>query len=332
MKILGIETSCDETGAAVVENGVKLLSNVVSSSQDLHKKYGGIVPEIAAREQVKIIIAVIQEALDEAKTRSAEFDAIAVTIGPGLIGSLLVGVETAKTLSFISNKPIIPLNHLLGHIYANWMEQRPPKFPIISLIVSGGHTDLLFMENHGVLKWLGGTRDDAAGEAFDKVARILGLSYPGGPEIEKIAKDGDPTSFIFPRPMIDSPDFDFSFSGLKTSVVNLVNNFTDQKTNQFSRDLVANIAASFQTAIFEVLIKKTLLAAKKCAVSEIVVGGGVAANKFFKKELRNQSSIPVRFPPIELAVDNAAMIASCAYFNFRPGKITEIQAQPGLYF
>lgn len=345
MKILGIETSCDETSAAVVEDGTKLLSNMVSSSVELHKKYGGVVPEVAAREQVKVIIPVIQEALDEAKVRMEKIDAMAATVGPGLIGSLLVGVETAKTLAFIYKKPLVPENHLIGHVYACWLTDyrllttavdrsqkavsTQPKFPLIGLIVSGGHTDLIFMKDHGKYQWLGGTRDDAAGEAFDKVARLLGLGYPGGPEIEKAAKNGNPNLYIFPRPMINEKNFDFSFSGLKTAVVNLV------KSNSQWQKAKSDIAASFQKAIVDVLVKKSLKAAQKYQAKEILVGGGVAANQLLRSQLSahgSQLGIKVRFPSVELSIDNAAMIASAAYFNFKPQKPESVQAQPGLYF
>jgi len=326
MRILGIETSCDETGASAVENGTKLLSNVVSSSVLLHQKYGGVVPELAAREQVKVIIPVICEALDEAKTTLEKIDALAVTVGHGLIGSLLVSVETAKTLALIFQKPIVPVSHLYGHLYANWIGQKEDlNFPIVSLIVSGGHTDLILMEGHQKIKWLGGTRDDAAGEAFDKVARLLGLSYPGGPVIEKAAKTGNPKAFNLPRPMIDEDDFDFSFSGLKTAVVNLV--------RKIEKPLpVADIAASFQEASVTVLVKKTTKAAQKYKAKKILLGGGVAANKLLRERMSKKSYVPVNFPPIELCIDNAAMIASAAFFNFKPVPPEKIQAQPGLCF
>lgn len=356
MKILGIETSCDETSAAVVENGTKLLSNVVSSSVELHQKYGGVVPEVAAREQVKVIIPVVQEALDEAKVKADQIDAIAVTVGPGLIGSLLVGVETAKTLAVIFKKPTIPVNHLIGHIYACWLTDyrllttavdrsqkavsTQPKFPLIGLIVSGGHTDLIYMEEHQKYHWLGGTRDDAAGEAFDKVARLLGLGYPGGPEIEKISKGGNPKAYDFPRPMINEKNFDFSFSGLKTAVVNFI------RSSQFTaHDKISDLAASFQAATIDVLIAKTLKAVKKCDAKEILVGGGVAANQLLRSQLTvsaqggpasgghgSELRVKVRFPSVEFSIDNAAMIASAAFFNFKPEKPESVQAQPGLHF
>jgi len=350
MKILGIETSCDETGAAVVEDGIKLLSNVVSTSLALHQKYGGIVPEVAAREQVKVIIPVICQALEEAKTNWRDIDALAVTVGPGLVGSLLVGVETAKTLSLIFKKPIIPVNHLYGHLYANWLTKDLRKekgvrkqnlkslsqisFPTVALIVSGGHTDLVLMEDHQKIKWLGGTRDDAAGEAFDKVARVLGLSYPGGPAIEKIAKNGDPKAFNFPRAMVGEDNFDFSFSGLKTAVVQEVRREM-KKEKSLSQISVSNLAASFQQAVIDVLVTKTINAAKKYNAQEILLGGGVAANTLLRNKLNetsNKLGIPVKFPIIEFCLDNGAMIASAAYFNLKPFPLERIQAEPGLYF
>jgi N6-L-threonylcarbamoyladenine synthase len=329
MRILGIETSCDETGAALVENGTKLLSNVVSSSVALHQKYGGVVPELAAREQVKVIIPVICEALDEAGATLEEIDALAVTVGHGLIGSLLVGVETAKTLALIFKKSIVPVSHLYGHLYANWIGQKEDlKFPIVSLIVSGGHTDLVLMEGHQKIKWLGGTRDDAAGEAFDKVARLLGLSYPGGPVIEKAAKTGNPEAFNFPRPMIDEDNFDFSFSGLKTAVVNLV--------HKIKKPLPTfDIAASFQEALVDVLVTKTVRATQKYKAKEILLGGGVAANQYLVSRFKVEGErlgIQVFSPPIELCIDNAAMIAAAAFYNPKPTPPEKIQAQPGLYF
>lgn len=299
MKILGIETSCDETAAAVVENGIKIISNVVASSQGIHAKYGGIIPEKAAREQVKTIIPVIKESL------VCDIDAIAVTVGPGLIGSLLIGVETAKALAFAWNKPIVPINHLVGHIYANQI-----KFPAIVLIVSGGHTELVLMTDHGKFKWLGGTKDDAAGECFDKCARILNLGYPGGPAIEKNAIAGNIT---LPRPMINTKDFDFSFSGLKTAVANL----KEPNKNW--------VAYELQEAITDVLVKKTLMAAEKYKVKNILLAGGVAANKRLREKLPQALC-----PPINLCTDNAVGIASAAFFNYKPVPWQEVDADPAL--
>lgn len=335
--MLGVETSCDETGAAVVENGIKTLSNVVASSVSLHQKFGGIIPEIAAREQIKVIILVIEEAINRAGIKIQDLDALAVTSGPGLVGSLLVGVETVKTLGLIFNKPIVPINHLHGHIYANFLTNSnlnhglEKDWPKLALIVSGGHTDLVLARGHGRYKWLGGTRDDAAGEAFDKVARLLGLSYPGGPQIERVAKNGDSNRFLLPRPMKNTPDFDFSFSGLKTAVVNLINSISHKP---LAADQINDLAASFQQAVVDVLVAKTLKAAKKYQVRQILLGGGVAANSELREQISSSAKkmgVEVLTPAIEYCIDNGAMIASAAYFNFKPFPYQKINAQPGLY-
>lgn len=315
MRILGIETSCDETAAAVVKDGTKILSNVMTSSVELHQKTGGIIPEVAAREQVRCIIPVIEEAL------TSKIDVIAVTIGPGLIGSLLVGVETAKTLAYVWKKPIVPVNHLQAHLYANWLEDKKPRFPTIGLVVSGGHTDLVLMKNHGKLKWLGGTRDDAAGECFDKTARLLGLSYPGGPAIEKTAQKGNSQAFDLPRPMIKQKNFDFSFAGLKTAVSRVTK---EQKTKIKKEDL----AASIQQAIVDVLVEKTVRAAEKYKVKSVLLAGGVAANKKLREKMKLEINLFV--PPPKLCTDNATYIAACAYFNYQPISWQKIKANPGL--
>ncbi|MCL4418815.1 tRNA (adenosine(37)-N6)-threonylcarbamoyltransferase complex transferase subunit TsaD [Patescibacteria group bacterium] len=350
MKILGIETSCDETAAAVVEKkstdeNVRLLSNVVVSSLPLHAKTGGIIPETAAREQIKYVIPVINEAIEQCNNLTIDdIDAIAVTIGPGLIGSLLVGVETAKTLAFIWQKPIIPVNHLFGHIYANFVcedsklnpamagQKSKIEFPAIALVVSGGHTDLVLMKDDKKLRWLGGTRDDAAGEAFDKIGRLLKLPYPGGPAIEGAALGGNPRAFHFPRPMIDSNDFDFSFSGLKASV------FREVKTiKQLSDKTISDISASVQEAIVDVLVFKTLKAAQEYKVKSILLGGGVAANQKLRSELKSsiinhKSSIKFFVPSKSLCTDNAAMIATAAFFNYKEVPWQNLTANPELYF
>ncbi len=360
MKILAIETSCDETSSAVVEkkendNCIKVLSNIVSSSLPKHAKTGGIIPENAAREQVKYILPVIIESLlksekidkklnDKQRFEQANkilkenIDALTVTVGPGLIGSLLVGVETAKTLSFTFGKPIVPVNHLLGHIYANFIYNQKlasqiagPSFPFIGLIVSGGHTDLLFFENHGKYKWLGGTRDDAAGEAMDKLARILGLSYPGGPQIEKKAKKVNKSNIKFKSPMIETEDFDFSFSGLKTEAMREI-----QKID-LNDEIIDNICFAIQKAIVDVLIKKTVRAAKVFNVSTIVLGGGVSANeslreRFLQTAKDQRLKTKVFFPEKKYTSDNAAMIGSYALFNYKPVPWKKITAKPELYF
>lgn len=320
MKILGIETSCDETAAAVIQDGTKILSSVVASSADMHVKTGGIVPENAARQQVVSIIPVLKEVLE--KHDKSEIDAVAVSIGgPGLIGSLLVGVETAKTLSFIWKKPIVPVVHILAHLYANWLySESLPQFPAIVLTVAGGHTDLFLMRGHGDFKWLGGTRDDAAGEAFDKCARLLGLPYPGGPSIEKAAKHGDPSKIVLPKPLIGSDDYDFSFSGLKTAVLREV-----QKNKKIN---VEDMAASVEEAITQVLAKKTLDAAKKHQVKSILVAGGVAANSKLRQRLLENTNTPLFIPPINLCTDNGTYIASYAFFNYHPTHWSKISPEP----
>ena len=341
MIILGIETSCDETAAAVIkanehdDKKVKLLSNVVATSLLLHAQTGGIIPEVAAREQVKFILPVIDEALKVLGNPKREIDAIAVTIGPGLIGSLLVGVETARTFAYVWNKPLIPVDHLFGHIYANWIKSENDneiEFPAIALIVSGGHTDLVLMKNHNDIKWLGGTRDDAAGEAFDKTGRLLNLDYPAGPLIEKLAMGVEKDVYHFPRPIIDSGDFDFSFSGLKTAVLREV-----QKQKNLSEDDVKNLCFSLQQAIFDVLTKKTFAAADRYNVKSIVLGGGVTANqtlrKRFGQEIENRKSDAKLFiPERKLCTDNGAMIAAVAFFNNQRIDWHKISANPELYF
>lgn len=318
MRILSIESSCDETAAAVVEDGTRVLTHSVASSASLQKKYGGVVPEVAARRQVEVIIPVINEVLEPlGESPSSQIDALAVTIGPGLIGSLLVGVETAKALGYVWEKPLVPVNHLVGHIYSAWLAGEAPRLPALALIVSGGHTELILVEGHGVFHKIGQTLDDAAGEAFDKVAQTLGLSYPGGPEVEKLAQEGDPQKIKLPRPMIDSPDFNFSFSGLKTAVLFAMKQaHTGGNFSQFKADL----AASFQQAVIDVLVRKTFRAVQEYPVRSVLLTGGVAANKALRKSLERESSRfkGLRFfcPPVNLATDNATYIATAAYFNF----------------
>lgn len=335
MTILGIETSCDETGAAIVDNGTIILSNIVSSSQNLHIKSGGIIPEVASREQIRYLIPVVEKALKNCQLKIENIDSIAVTIGPGLVGSLLIGVESAKTLAYLFQKPIIPVNHLLAHLYANWASCAPaPSFPAIALIVSGGHTDLLLMENHAQFRWLGGTRDDAAGEAFDKTARLLNLAYPGGPAIaaaaEKQEKLGKTTEIRLPRPMIGEDNFDFSFSGLKTAVLREVNGLkTKEQFNDLTRFALAH---EIQEAITDVLVKKTIRAAENFQVKTIILGGGVAANKRLRQKFTSHNSqFAIHLPSLYLCTDNAATIASYAYFNNRPRPWFKIEASPQLF-
>jgi N6-L-threonylcarbamoyladenine synthase len=314
MKILGIETSCDETAAAVVEDGTDILSNIIASQVDIHSRYGGIVPEVASRQHMLSILPVIENALLQARVKWQDIAAIAVTYGPGLAGSLLVGVNVAKALALAHDIPLIGISHLEGHIYANWLNHKNPNFPCLCLIVSGGHSDLLLMSGHGKFEKLGRTRDDAAGEAFDKGARILGLGYPGGPAIQTAAKNGTP-SVNLPKAWLKGSD-DFSFSGVKTALLHLV-----QSNNAAISYPIADIAASFQQAIVEVLAIKTIKAAERLKIKQILLAGGVAANKALSDYLICNSTVPVMIPPPNLCTDNAAMIASCGYYRFQLGKI-----------
>jgi N6-L-threonylcarbamoyladenine synthase len=327
MKILGIETSCDETAAAVVEDGANILSNVVASQVDIHSRYGGIVPEVASRQHLITALPVVESAMAEAEVTWQDIAAIAVTVGPGLAGSLLVGVNIAKAVALAQGLPLIGINHLEGHIYANWLGGGEPVFPCLCLIVSGGHSDLVLMSGHGQFEKLGRTRDDAAGEAFDKAARILGLGYPGGPAIEKAATDRT-ASFPLPRAWLRGSD-DFSFSGLKTALLHLVrdNDFSDSTR-------VAEAAASFQQAVVEVLATKAIKAAERLGVKQILLSGGVAANKALRDWFACNSPVPVFMPPPSLCTDNAAMIAACGYYHYHSGKINgyDIDVIPSLSF
>jgi len=335
MRILSIETSCDETAAAIVEKKssdkyVHVLSSIVSSSLSFHAKTGGIIPEIAAREQLKCIIPVINQAFTDAQLEKGNIDAIAVTIGPGLIGSLLVGVETAKTLSFSWNKPIIPVNHLFGHIYANFIyedQKQEIEFPALAMVVSGGHTDLVLMNSHKEITWLGGTRDDAAGEAFDKIGRMLRLPYPSGATIEQKAKLGNVKRFQFPRPLATTDTLDFSFSGLKTAAFREI-----QKIGKIDDQTLSDICASIQQAIIDVLIKKLVFSAEKYHAKSILIGGGVAANRTLTEILQAQTTISVFVPDKNLCTDNAAMIGAAAFYNKEEKSWKDINANPELYF
>lgn len=320
--ILGIETSCDETSAAVVRDGREVLSNVISSQIELHRKTGGVVPEVAAREHAVKLFPVIDSALKKAgisrKSAPEKLYAIAVAKGPGLMTSLLMGMNAATTLALAWKLPLIPVNHIEGHIYANFTESSP-KFPIVVLTVSGGHNELILWKGHGKYQFLGSTLDDAAGEAFDKVARLLGLSYPGGPEIQKIAKHGDPT--IFPLPIPYPQTFDFSFSGIKTAVLYLLRDL-ENAGKKITPQIRHDIAASFQESVCEVLSEKLIQAAKKFCAKEIHLAGGVSANTrlreiILKKMQRENFKIKFRCPPLSLCTDNAAMIAMAGYFQFK---------------
>jgi len=329
MIILGIETSCDETGVAVVKDGTQVLSNVVASSEELHQKTGGIVPEVAAREQVRCLLPVLQEALDAAlgkgdlKEQMAELSSVAVTVGPGLIGSLVVGVQAARTLAWYWQKPLVPVNHLVAHLYGNWLTEAGSQtsFPAVALVVSGGHTELVLMKGHGQLTWLGGTLDDAAGEAFDKVARLLGFGYPGGPAISREAEkyEGQEKDFL-PRPLLHSGDFNFSFSGLKTAVM-----------REVGRRSVEGLAWEFQEAVTEILVGKALRAAAQVGAKSVLLAGGVAANQRLRDKLgESAGKVRVYVPPISFCTDNAAMVASAAHFNYSPCPWEQVSADPSL--
>jgi N6-L-threonylcarbamoyladenine synthase len=322
MKILAIETSCDETAAAVVEDGTRILSNIVASQVEIHTRYGGIVPEVASRQHLLSAIPSLQRALAEAGADLADIEAIAVTNGPGLAGSLLVGVNLAKSLALAYELPLIGVNHLEGHIYANWIEEEGknelPEFPLLSLIVSGGHTDLVLMEDHGQYRQLGRTRDDAAGEAFDKVARILGLGYPGGPVLERAAK-GVQSPCRLPRAWLEGSD-DFSFSGLKTAVLHMARDLGITGESAMSSQTIVEVAAGFQEAVVDVLVTKTVAAARRYNVKQILLAGGVAANDELRQAMIRRSSLPVLIPSPVLCTDNAAMIAACGCFRLKAGK------------
>jgi len=316
LKILGIETSCDETSAAVVENGTGILSNIVASQTDIHKLFGGVVPEVASRRHVELILPTVQQALDEAGVGFEEIDAIGVINRPGLIGALIVGVAAAKTISYATGLPLVPVHHLEAHIYANWLVSSDIEFPVVCLVVSGGHTDLIYMFGHGRYEILARTRDDAAGETFDKCARALGLGYPGGPLIDNLAREGNPSAIAFPRAKVGDT-LDFSFSGLKTSVIRYLE-------SGIRAGSVADVAASLQTAIVDVLVDHTFRAAKERGVGRVLLAGGVAANSALQaafRETGERLGIAVSAPPPVLCTDNAAMVAAAAYFAFQRGEI-----------
>lgn len=316
MKILSIETSCDETAAAIIQDG-RILSSVIASQAQLHSQYGGVVPEVAAREHVPAILPTIKLALKNSRTKLADLNVIAVTQGPGLSTALSVGVDAAKALSLALNKPLLPINHMAAHIYANFVEE-VPDFPALILIVSGGHTMLVLMTGHGKYKIVGETLDDAAGEAFDKTAKLLGLGYPGGPMISKLAIDGNPEAFDFPRPMLNTTDLKFSFSGLKTAVL-----YEVQKHKKISPQMTKDMAASVQTAIIETLIGKTHQAIVKYKPKTIMLGGGVAANKMLREQfirLSDELGLACSIPPAQYCTDNAAMIGLAAYYAIKAKK------------
>ena len=319
--ILGIESSCDETSVSIVKNGCEEIATIISSQIDIHKNFGGVVPEIASRNHVKNVTMVIEECLNEASMTMEEIDAIAVTYGPGLIGSLLVGLEAAKTLAFVYQKPLVPVHHISGHIYANNLV-KPLKFPLISLVISGGHTELIYMKDHLCFEKLGSTLDDAVGECYDKVARVLDIPYPGGPLVDKLAHEGEDT-YSLPIPL-DDASYNFSFSGLKSAVINLVHN-ESQRGKEINK---ANLATSFQNVVVESLTKKTMRALKEYNVSRLIVAGGVAANRGIRErftKLCEENNIDLSFPVMKYCTDNAAMIASVGYYLYKAGKISTLK-------
>lgn len=327
--ILGIESSCDETAAAVVADGRRVLSNVIASQVDLHQQYGGVVPEIASRKHLEAILPVIRAALQQATIPLDRIDAFAVTHGPGLVGTLLVGLSAAKALAYALQKPLVGVNHLLGHIYANFLVQQAPVFPLVCLIVSGGHTDLIYMTGHGQMELLGRTLDDAAGEAFDKVARSVGLGYPGGPQVERLAAMGDPGAILLPRAHTEGA-FDFSFSGLKTAVLQYA-----QKHGPLDGHHRADLAAGFQRAVVSVLVERTVRAARERGVSQVILAGGVAANGALRQAMAEALAplgIRLGYPPPVLCTDNAAMIAAAGHYLLEAGVHSgyDLNAAPSL--
>ena len=325
MRVLGIETSCDETAAAVIEDGSVILSNVVVSQAQTHARYGGIVPELASRQHMVTIVPAVRQALDESGLELGSLDAIAVTHGPGLAGSLLIGVGAAKGLALAADLPLLGVNHLEGHVYAAWLEDGDPEreigFPLLCLITSGGHTDLVAMEGHGCYELLGRTRDDAAGEAFDKAARVLGLGFPGGPAIQAAAVDGDGTAERFPRPDVKR-SLDFSFSGLKTAIMRRAESrgiYPPSPERPPDPAEVARIAQAFQESLVEFMVRRTLQAVERCRAKGILLGGGVAANTLLRQEMAERSPVPVVVPRPALCTDNGAMIGAAAFFRLRDG-------------
>lgn len=329
--ILAIETSCDETSAAVVVNGREVLSNIISSQIDIHTEFGGVVPEVASRKHIEAIAQVVDEALKTAEMTFADIDAVGVTYGPGLVGALLVGLQYAKGLAYSLGIPLIGVNHIEGHISANFIEYKELEPPFVTLVVSGGHTFIVNMKDYGKFEVLGQTRDDAAGEAFDKVARAIGLGYPGGPKIDKISKEGNDEAIVFPRANFREKTLDFSFSGVKSAVLNYLNSLK-MKNEEF---VVADVAASFQKAVVEVLVENTFKACKANKVNKVAIAGGVACNSTLREAMiseGNKRGIKVLFPKPVLCTDNAAMIGAAAYFEYKSGRTSglDINAVPNL--
>ena len=327
--LLGIETSCDETAAAVVQDGTTILSNVIASQADVHKRFGGVVPEVASRRHVEQITLTVEEALRQADKKLEDIAAIAVTQGPGLVGALLVGIAAAKAISFARGIPLIGVHHIAGHIYANRFVTEF-QFPLVALVVSGGHTELILMRQHGTFEILGQTRDDAAGEAYDKVARALSLPYPGGPEIDRLAHAGTP-SIPLPRAWLEAGSFDFSFSGLKSAVLNTLN----QAKQRGETIAAADLAASFQASVVEVLVEKTVRAASEYKARQVLLAGGVPANRPLRQQLADrcaQLNLPLVIPPLSLCTDNAAMIAAAGYISYQRRRFAslDLNGVPGL--
>lgn len=331
--IMAIESSCDETAVAVIKNGTELLSNVVSTQIEVHKRYGGVVPEIASRKHLEMINGVIQEALAQAGLELEDLTHIAVTYGPGLVGALLVGVSTAKALAYAAGKPLIGVHHIEGHIYANFLVNPDLQLPLLCLVVSGGHTNIVKIAEHGQYQLLGQTKDDAAGEAYDKIARAIGLGYPGGPKIEAIAHEGNPQAIDLPRAWMGEDSYDFSFSGLKSAVLNYLN-----KAQMKGEEIIAaDVAASFQQAVLDVLVNKTVRAARQEQLQTILLAGGVAANQTLRQQLEQAAEaygIQVAYPPISLCTDNAAMIGAAAHYKALRGEYADwtLNAVPNLPF
>jgi N6-L-threonylcarbamoyladenine synthase len=332
MNILAIESSCDETSAAVVQNGRKVLSNIIASQIDIHKKFGGVVPEVASRAHVEVISSVVEEALSEAGVQLEDIDAVAVTYGPGLVGALLVGLQYAKGLAYAIKKPLIGVNHIEGHISANFIQYEDLEPPFVCLVVSGGHTYIVYMKDYGEFEIMGQTRDDAAGEAFDKVARAIGLGYPGGPKIDKLSKEGNPDAIKFPRANFHDPvTLDFSFSGLKSAVLNYLNQMS-MKGEEVNK---ADVAASFQKAVVDYLSDNSMRACKLLDAKKLCIAGGVASNSCLRSKLKDEgrkNGIDILFPHMILCTDNAAMIGSAAYFEFLKGRTApmNLNAVPNL--